>query len=141
MLYHVPDPALAIAEFRRVLRLDCIIAISTNADDNLQELFELGAQVFGGHKGDPAAQIFSTLKAQSLLSEGFEKITLHKFEDIYDIDDAEDVYHYLTSFPPGIQATDEQQATLRALIAKRLIESDGVFKVRREGALITAVAN
>ena len=139
MLYHVPVPADAIAEARRVLRAGGQIAITTNGDDNLRELFELGAEVFGGVAGDPAAQAFSTSTARDLLAVGFEDVTAHLFEDEYAIKDAEDIFDYLTSFSPGNQATKAQLELLRTLITRRLAEAGGVFNVRREGSLITAV--
>ena len=139
MLYHVPTPADAIAEVARVLRAGGMIAITTNGDDNLRELFELGAEVFGGVAGDPAAQAFSASTAQDLLSVGFEDVTVHVFEDEYAVKDPEDIFDYLTSFPPGSQASEVQLDALRSLISARLADGDGVLKVKREGSLITAV--
>ncbi|MCK4861247.1 MAG: class I SAM-dependent methyltransferase [Rhodobacteraceae bacterium] len=140
MLYHVADPVAAIAEVKRVLRPGGLIALTTNSDDNLRELFELGAETFGGGADDPAARAFSSFTAQELLKSGFEDVRVHQFEDEYAISDVEDVFLYLTSFPPGSEATKPQLQTLNRLISKRFAKGGGVFKVRREGSLITGQA-
>ena len=46
MLYHVPDPAKAIAEMHRVLKPDGFLAVTTNGTGNMRRMYEL-ATVFG----------------------------------------------------------------------------------------------
>lgn len=138
MLYHVPVPETAIDEMARVLRPDGLAAITTNGDANLGELFDLGSEALGGAASDPAALAFGAASAQTLLARRFDTVTVHMFEDIYAIDAAEDIFRYLTSFPPGIHASEEQKQALHLLIAERLGRNNGVLKVKREGALICA---
>lgn len=140
MMYHVTDPAKAITQFHRVLRTGGKVAITTNGETNLQQIFSIGADVFGGHRGDPAAKMFSAAMAQDLLAADFGDVTVQLFTDEYAVGDADDIYHYLTSFPPGNQASDAQLETLRARISETLSKAGGVLKVHRESALISATA-
>lgn len=136
MLYHVAMPEKAIDEMVRILRPNGLVAITTNSDGNMRELFDLGSKAFGGTAADPAASLFGVSAAQTLLACRFGSIEVRLFEDTYSIDDAGDIFHYLTSFPPGIDSTEHQKNNLRDLIDERLSRSSGVLKVRRESALI-----
>lgn len=136
MLYHVPTPEKAIDEMARVLRPNGLAVITTNGDGNLRELFDLGSQAFGTADSDPAATLFGVGAARTLLAQHFGTVTVHMFEDTYAIDDAEDILLYLTSFPPGIDASERRKSEARHLIAERLGQNDGVLKVKREGAVI-----
>lgn len=138
MLYHVPKPEEAIDEMARILKPNRLAAITINGDGNMRDLFDLGSKAFGGVASDPAASLFGVVAAQTLLARRFNAVTVHMFEDTYAIDDAEDIFQYLTSFPPGDHASEQQEDELRRLIAERLGQYDGVLKVKREGALICA---
>ena len=48
MLYHVPAPQRAVAEFARVLRPDGLLMAATNGPRHLRQLWEVRALVFGG---------------------------------------------------------------------------------------------
>jgi SAM-dependent methyltransferase len=136
MLYHVPAPEQAVGELARVLRPKGLAAITTNGDDNMRELFEIGSEIFGGVARDPAAAAFGAEAAQTLLAQHFDDVTLHVFEDVYAIDDAEAVCIYLTSFPPGINASQEQASEAGRVVAEHLDRRGGILKVKRECVLV-----
>jgi SAM-dependent methyltransferase len=54
MLYHVPDPALAVAELARVLRPDGVLVAAARGPGHLIELHEIEREVFGDAAGDGA---------------------------------------------------------------------------------------
>lgn len=138
MLYHVPECEQALDEIVRLLRPGGLAAITTNGDDNLRQLFDLGSKAFGGASTDPAPQAFGIARARDLLALRFDSVAVHRFEDTYAISDAEDVFRYLTSFPPGNRAAEPKRTKLRRLIEERLRHGDGVLKVTREGGLVCA---
>lgn len=138
VLYHVSSPARAIEEMARVLRPGGVAVVTTNADDNLAELFALGAQAFGGSAADPAAALFGIDAAHGLLKLHFSSVTVETFEDSYAIRDSEDILAYLASFPPGIDASAEQIDMARGMIEGALARHGGVLATRRRSALIRA---
>lgn len=136
MLYHVRDPALAIREMVRVLRPGGFVALSTNGDDNLRDLFALGANAFGGVRGDPAARIFSADNAQNLLSRHFASVDVYRYEDAYAINDGDDIFDYLTSFPPGVNANETQETKLRNSISDYFDQHDNMLETSHQVALV-----
>ena len=138
MMYHVTDPKRAIDEVARVLRPNGRIAITTNDVTNLKSIYEIGCDVFGGTPNDPAATIFGPQDAIEILSDQFNDIQLHEFDDTYTVTDTEDIVHYLTSFPPGNQSDADMIENARREITERLHASSGRIVTHRKGALITA---
>lgn len=138
MMYHVTDPRRAIDEAARVLRPNGRIAITTNDVTNLKSIYEIGCDVFGGAPHDPATTIFGPQDAIKILSDQFKDIQLHEFNDTYTVADAEDIVHYLTSFPPGNQSDADMIENARREITERLDASSGRIVTRRKGTLITA---
>lgn len=138
MMYHVTDPKRAINEVARVLRPTGRIAITTNDATNLKSIYKIGCDVFGGAPNDPAAAIFGPQDAVKILSDQFSDIQLHEFHDTYTVADADDIVHYLTSFPPGNQSDADMIEKARREIKVRLDASSGWIETHRKGALITA---
>ena len=140
MLYHLPDPAQALGEMRRVLRPGGCIAITTSGRDNLRALHALSAQVFGGAGVDPAAATFGPADAEALLADGFKDIKTEVLRDPYAVTDHRDVLNYLRSFPPASDASAGQLEQLEALIIDKMNAVGGVFHLRTQAAQITARA-
>ena len=140
LLYHLPDPAQALSEMRRVLRPSGCIAITTSGRDNLRALHALSAQVFGGAGVDPAAATFGPADAEALLADGFKDIKTQVLRDPYAVTDHRNLLHYLRSFPPTSDASEDQLEQLEKLILEKMHASGGVFHLRTETALITARA-
>lgn len=137
MLYHVDDAGRALDEMARVLRPGGLAAVTTNGEDNLGALFELGSRAFGGEQRDPAAKIFGPDRARALFEERFDDVGLYRFEDVYVIAEADDIIQYLTSYPPGSLAGEQEVAALRRIVAARLEEAGGVLSVTREAVLVS----
>ena len=134
MLYHVPEPAAAIAEMYRVLKPGGSLAVTTNGLDNLRGLYELGA-AFGGAPHDPAAAAFGYDSAERLMRAQFGNVTMHAYPASLRITEPEDVFLALTSYPPGDGASAAQLDDFRMAIARAFEAGNGVLAVEKETAL------
>ena len=137
MLYHLPDPATAIAEFYRVLRPGGFLAVTTNGEGNLRSMHELATTV-GGSPVDPGAAAFGFRAAKSLLAAQFGSVDLIPYPARMCITDPEDLFLALTSYPPGETAGPDQKAALRDAIARAFSDGGGRLDVARETGLFLA---
>ena len=138
MLYHVPEPDRAIDELARVLRPGGWAIVTANRLGNLGALFELASGAFGGPATDPAAAALALDEAAILLGNRFDRVDLARFDDVYAISDPEDVFAYLTSMPPGIDAAEQDRNTLRRLVERAIARHGGTLEARREAGLAVA---
>lgn len=137
MLYHVPDPAVAIAEMHRVLKPGGFLAVTTNGANNMRGLYEL-TTVFGSAPSDPAAAAFGYDAAEYLLKERFGNVTKAQHPARMRITDLEDVFLALTSYPPGDTASDAQLAGFREAIDLAFKRGNGVLDVEKETGLFVS---
>lgn len=138
VLHHVPEPARAVDEMARVLRPGGRVVATTNDPDNLGSVFDLASRAFGGPATDPAADVLGIDAAVGLLGNRFARVDLARFEDLYAISDPEDVFAYLTSLPPGLDAPAAQREALRRLIAEDFAAAGGTLQARRQAGLVVA---
>lgn len=138
MLYHLRDPAVAIAEMFRVLKPGGFVAITTNGANNTRGLYEL-TTAFGGTPYDPAAAAFGFEEAERLLRAQFGNAESHPRVTPMRITSAEDVFLGLTSYPPGSDADERQLAAFRAAIDDAFAEGGGALHTAKEAGLFLAV--
>ena len=137
VLHHVPEPARAVDEMARVLRPGGRVVVTTNGRGNLGSIFSLASRAFGVPAMDPAVDALGIHEAASLLGRHFARVDVARFEDLYAISDPEDVFAYLTSLPPGIDAPAAQRDALRRLIAEDFA-GGGTLQARRQAGLVVA---
>jgi SAM-dependent methyltransferase len=99
MLYHVPEPAVAVSEFRRVLAARGRVVVVLNAEDHLRELrqavdealqdFGLPAENFGDR--------VRLAQGEELLAREFGSVTRHDFESELVLTDLAPLEAYLMS--------------------------------------------
>ena len=99
MLYHVPEPAVAVSEFRRVLVARGRVVVVLNAEDHLRELrqavdealqdFGLRAENFGDR--------VRLAEGEELLAREFGSVTRHDFESELIMTDLAPLEAYLMS--------------------------------------------
>ncbi|KZL19299.1 Demethylrebeccamycin-D-glucose O-methyltransferase [Pseudovibrio axinellae] len=128
MVYHLSDPDKALNEMRRILRPDGKVMIAINDSSNLKKVYELNSQVFDVAPVDPSTVMAPPAKVAAMLAQRFDKITQLIYEDVYAIENAEVIFSTLTSYPPGSNATEEQQAQLISTIGERLEQSGGIIR-------------
>lgn len=137
MLYHVADPAKAIAEMYRVLKPGGLLAVTTNGAGNLRELYQL-TTVFGVPPVEPVAAIFGFEIAERLLGAQFGTLTRELHPASLRATDPEVVFMALTSYPPGDGAPEDQLTAFRDAIASAFSAGGGVLNVQKETALFLA---
>ncbi len=140
MLYHVPDARLALLELRRVLRPGGVIAITTNAEGNMEPFYALGAAAFGGKASDPAADIFGLGRASRLMAELFDAVTTHENPSELRVTDVDDLVLALTSFPPGDDADEAAVSRLQTLVAAEMERGNGVIVIPKTQGLVRGLA-
>lgn len=135
MLYHVPDPDLGVAELARVVRPDGVVLVATNGYGHMREVNDSLAEVFGSH-AEGLYEVFGIDTGEARLRERFRSITWHAFDNDLVTDEPEAVLAYARSFPPGEDATPDQEAALDVAIRRRFV--DGVLRIRTRAGVFVA---
>ncbi|WP_342362130.1 class I SAM-dependent methyltransferase [Terrarubrum flagellatum] len=134
MLYHVADPAAAIAEMWRVLKPGGLLAVTTNGADNMREIYAL-TTVFGSAPSDPAAALFGYDAAERLMQSQFGNVAYSDYPAKLRITDPEDIFLALTSYPPGDRASEAQQQAFRDAITLAFRQGNGALESRKQTGL------
>ncbi|MEO1057502.1 MAG: methyltransferase domain-containing protein [Actinomycetota bacterium] len=133
-LYHVPEPARAVAEIARVVRPGGAVALMTNGPGHLREVESVRTAVFGDDARYAVNGRFAPAVATGMLVDCFGRVSWERFHDTLHVTDVDDLLAFVTSTPPATEAAPDQLAALRAVVEERMI--DGVFVVSKHtGAL------
>jgi SAM-dependent methyltransferase len=138
MLYHATDIDLAISELRRVLTADGLLVAATNGPAHLIELLEIERAVLSRHANRNHREVFGSITGREHLERRFGSVQWRPFIDELHCRDAEDVYAYIRSTPPGDCATPEQQLALRREIDERMRVGNGVLRITKETGIFLA---
>lgn len=137
MMYHVPEPRLAVNEIRRVLKPGGRAVISTNGDEHLKEIISIKRAVFGLPGRDDTTEVFSRTTGRSVVANVFEISDWHQYEDRLDVTEPQDIFDFICSYPPAESADEEQQANLRRVIDERFDRGHGRLQVTKDtGAFV-----
>jgi hypothetical protein len=131
MLYHLPDPERGLAELARVCRLDGVVMAATSGAAHLRELWEIRAAVFGGPPGSATVDMFGTESGEPMLRHHFDQVEWRLYEDELHCTRADDVVAFITSSPPGEDATLEQHQHLLSVVEERLERGRGLLRVSK----------
>lgn len=139
MLYHAPDPPVAVQEIARVLRPGGRLLAATNGPNNLRELGEIAGEVLGDAAADDPTAPFGAVSSVDILRAHFGGVEWRPFEDTLYCTDADDLLAYITSHPPGESASPAQIQALRQAIQQRLDDGNGTLAVSKEtGAFVAS---
>jgi SAM-dependent methyltransferase len=140
MLYHVPDPADAVRELRRITRPGGRVLIGLNADDHLRELRQpVTAVLREMTPGGPApavAERLSLERGMDLLAPYFGSVTRHDFAGELLLPGPEAAADYLRSMFV-VQPLAEPEDFVAAVLSRIQAGLDGLFRVRtHSGCLV-----
>jgi SAM-dependent methyltransferase len=139
MLYHVPEPAQAVAELARVLRPGGVALTATNGVGHHREMWEIAAEVFGGEPQSQAVAAFGDVSGAPMLGEHFARVDWRDYPDELHCTDRADVVGYYLSHPPAEGASPAKQAELVAALDRAFAAGGGVFRVaKRAGAFVSS---
>jgi SAM-dependent methyltransferase len=136
MLYHLPHPALGVAEIARVLAPGGMAVVATNGAANLAELYAVRAAVWPGEAGDPVSWRFGIETGGPMLEAAFEDVALERYDDDLEVTDPADLVAYLTSSPPGADASAAQLESLRAQARAAVTHGGGKLKVSKDTGIV-----
>ncbi len=139
MLYHVPDAGGALAEIARVLRPGGTLYATTLGDGDLEPVAALSRRVFGRAGTDTVIAAFGSSVAGPLIAAEFGAVRHDRMEDLYHLDQPDEIVALLGSYPPGSQATPAETEALRAAAEAAIAEAGGRLDAPRFSDLFTAI--
>jgi SAM-dependent methyltransferase len=147
MLYHVPDPALAVREARRVLRPNGRVLVCTNGSENLRELNAIWRRLVdeAGASGDPenvelANPLFGPEHARRVLGKVFDTVTERALASTVVVSDPEPLLRHAATTTAARETAGAHPALLDQLRSSvaAVIAREGEFRVATSVAMFLA---
>jgi len=138
MLYHVPEPDRAAAEFARVLRPGGVLLAATNGPRHLDAISDLSRQSLGWSPLNFADARFGTSNGATILGTAFATVEWQPHPSTMVCTDVGDLYAYIVSTAAGQEASPEQLVALRRAIEDRMTAGGGSLAVTTESGCFVA---
>lgn len=132
MLYHVPDRETAVRELARVLGPDGVLGIITVGSRHLAEIQAIRQAVFGEAGRFGHLDAFRPEIATPWLEAAFEDVEWHRYDDVLDCAEPEDVMGFLGSSPPACDANEAQRRQMRALVDAGFAAGGGRMTITKD---------
>lgn len=134
MLYHVPDKAQALAEFRRVLKAGGRVYAATNGKQHMHELYSLSADFDESLDAHPWILDFTLENGADILKLYFAHLELRRYEDALEVTEAEPLAAYIASM---VELEETQYTQLLRFIQKEL-EKYGNIHISKDVGIFVA---
>lgn len=138
MLYHVPEPTRAVAEFARVLRPGGVLLAATNGPNHLDVITEISRQVLAWSSLDFVDRRFGRTSGGAILERAFGNVVWHQHPSILVCDDPDAVVAHIRSSGSAQEATSEQLAALNEVVEERFAAAGGVVEMSMESGCFVA---
>jgi ubiquinone/menaquinone biosynthesis C-methylase UbiE len=148
MLYHVPDIALAVREFRRVLKPGGTLLVVLNGPVDKAEIRQLWQQCCADIMGSGFrlanwGERANLDNASDLLSTHFEIVAVDRLPGTFRVPSAEPVLAWIDSHRSGTERwlSDEQWTAIARLARSKvedIIATDGAFRASKESGVVVA---
>ena len=135
MLYHVPHPPDAVREMARIVADDGLVTVATNGRNHMAELKRINSTVFETNQVDHSVTAFGLESGRPMLESEFAQVELRRYSDELRATEAQVVVDYLTSYPPGEDATPDQLEELVAMVEAEFVAGEGVFSISKDVGL------
>jgi SAM-dependent methyltransferase len=132
MLYHVPDPRLAVDELARVVRPGGVVMAGTVGPSHLRELDEIRTEVFAQTRVGATVAIFGVEVGEPMLRGCFVDVEWRHYDDWLDCTDPDDVLAFLASTPPVEGASHEERRRVVEAVHRRFAAGGGRMRVSKE---------
>ena len=138
MLYHVPDPGRAAAEFARVLRPDGVLLAATNGPRHLDAVSEVSRAALGWSPLDFLDGRFGRSTGGGILRTAFRSVGWQLHPSTMVCTDPADVVAFIASTAAGRDATADQRSALEELVAARFAQEGGQMTITTEAGCFVA---
>jgi SAM-dependent methyltransferase len=138
MLYHVPDPRRAAAEFARVLRPGGVLLAATNGPQHLRAIADVSRAALGWSSLDSTDGRFGRSTGEHILLSAFGSVTWRLHPSTMVCTDPADVVAFIASSPAGQDASDGQLSALREAVETRFAEEGGQMTITTEAGCFVA---
>ena len=138
MLYHVSDRVRAIAEIRRVLKLDGHLHAVTLGANHLHELYELAHEIIPDQfmSRNAASKSFTLENGADQILSGFGNVSIARHDCNLKVTELQPLVDYVLSLD-RIEADDERLDTFKNA-AQEIIDRDGSIHISKDAGLFIA---
>lgn len=137
-LYHLPEPGRAVAEMLRVVRPGGTIAIMTNGDGHMRQVEDARVAVFGPAGRYEINRTFTPAMATAALVDHADRVGWTRYDDELHVTCVDDAVAFMTSSPPGTEATAAQIDELRSIVRSAMDRDGEIFRVDKHTGCVIA---